>query len=242
MEALLPAAQHDGLLHAALGPKPFGPGDGRFSSPHNLLTNGADLFCGGYPTHPFARGPVRSASPSPRAASRSRSSSDTGSVVDVGDDSPAAAAHRARLARLALQYQDAANRYQLCFTHLADTSDEAAALRRENDQIRFANGDLVRRISMFGGKHGSALALADEFRRLTRAEEQAKAMPPPPPPAATTRPIPEAMPKSISVRSTGYIKMNPSGKHRGASKSNNEGSVRSTAQSTCPVMNESISS
>ncbi|KAK3137927.1 hypothetical protein QOZ80_5AG0362250 [Eleusine coracana subsp. coracana] len=227
MEALLPGAQHEGL-HAAFGPKPCGLGYRRFSSP-NLLTNGADLFCGGYstPTHPFGRGPVRSASPSPRAASRSCSSSDTGSVVDQGDDSPAAAEHRARLARLALQYQEVASRYQLCFSHLADTSDEAVALRRENDQLRFSNGDLVRRIAIVGGKHSSALALADEFRRLTLAEEQAKAMPPPPPPppAALMRPVPAAMPKSISVRSTGYVKTNPSSKHR-ASKAKNAGSQR----------------
>jgi butyrate response factor len=202
MEALVPAAAH----HAAFGPKPFGLGDGRFSSSPNLLTYGGDRS-----THPSCRGPVRSASTSPRA------SSDTDSVVDEGDHSPAA-----RLARLALQYQEAANRYQLCFSHLANISDEAMALRRENHQLRFANAQLVGRIAMVGGKHSSAIALADDFRRLTLAEEQSKAMPPPlptppPPPAAAVWPGPAVMPKSISVRSTGYIKMNPSGNHRAGS-------------------------
>ncbi|TVU20236.1 hypothetical protein EJB05_36436, partial [Eragrostis curvula] len=240
MEALLRPAQHEGL-HVPFGPKPFGPGDGRFSSP-NLLTDGADLFYG-YSSHPFGRGLVPPSSPSPRAASRSRSSStpsprtasgsrsssDTGSVVDDGDDALAAAEHSARLSRLALQYQETAGRYRLCFSHLADTSDEAVALRQENDQLRVANGDLMNRIVMVGGKHSSAIALADDFRRLNLAEEQARAMaramPPPPSPPAVMRPVPAVLPKSISVRSSGYLKMNPSGKHR-VSKTTDAGSQR----------------
>ncbi|TVU20235.1 hypothetical protein EJB05_36435, partial [Eragrostis curvula] len=240
MEALLRPAQHEGL-HVPFGPKPYGPGDGRFSSP-NLLTDGADLFYG-YSSHPFGRGLVPPSSPSPRATSRSRSSStpsprtasgsrsssDTGSVVDDGDDALAAAEHSALLSRLALQYQETAGRYRLCFSHLADTSDEAVALRQENDQLRVANGDLMNRIVMVGGKHSSAIALADDFRRLNLAEEQARAMaramPPPPSPPAVMRPVPAVLPKSISVRSSGYLKMNPSGKHR-VSKTTDAGSQR----------------
>ncbi|XP_062181354.1 zinc finger CCCH domain-containing protein 39-like isoform X2 [Phragmites australis] len=234
MEALLPLAQPSGL-YAAFGPKQFGFGDPRFasslSSP-NLLTNGDDLFYGYSTSSPFVSGYGRGLStPSPRAASLSRGSSDSDSVIDDGDDAAAAAEHRLRLARLALQYQEVASRYELCLTHLADASDEAAALRRENEELRVANGDLARCIAMVGGKQSSALALADELRGLHLADEQAKAMPPPlppPPPAAQMLPLPPGekhamLPKSISVRSTGYLKMNQNGKHR-VSKPTNVGS------------------
>ncbi|KAL6620746.1 hypothetical protein ACP70R_035885 [Stipagrostis hirtigluma subsp. patula] len=221
MEALLPPAQPDGL-HAAFGPKQFAFADRRFSSP-NLLANGDDLFYGYSASSPF--------SPSPRAASLSRGSSDSGSVVDDGDDAAAAAAgeHRLRLARLALQYQEVASRYELCLSHLSDATKEAAALRRENAELRVANGDLARRIAMVAGEQWATVALANEFRglRLADAQNMPPHPPPPPPPpvAIQVRPLSAAekhaaLPKSISVRSTGYLKMNQNGKHRVAKPAN----------------------
>ncbi|CAD6332778.1 unnamed protein product [Miscanthus lutarioriparius] len=213
MEVVLAPAQHDGL-HAAFGPNPFAiGGDGRFSS--SLSSLGGDRFCGYSTTTAssrFGNSPGLS-SPSPRAASLSRGSSDSGSVVDDGDDAAAASAatataaeRRLRLARLALQYQEVVNRFELCLSYLADASNEAAALRRENDELRVANEDLARRINVVGCK------LVDEFSGLRLAEEHATPPPPPPPPS----PLPAApvMPKSISVRSLGYLKMNQNGKHR----------------------------
>ena len=90
MEVVLAPDQPDGL-HAAFGPKePCGFGDRRFSTPS--LLNGGDLFYGyPSPSSPFGLGRVLS-SPSPRAASLSRGSSDSGSVVDEGNDAAAAAA------------------------------------------------------------------------------------------------------------------------------------------------------
>ncbi|KAJ1264204.1 hypothetical protein BS78_09G245300 [Paspalum vaginatum] len=220
MEVVLAPAQHDGL-RAAFGPKPFGGfgfGDGRLSlssSSPSLFTNGGDLFCGystAPPTTPLGSGGLSSSSRTPRGASRSRGSSDAGSVVDDGDDAAAAAERRLRLARLALQYQEVVTRFELCLSYLADSSNEAAALRRENDELRVANEGLARRIKLVGGR------LADEFGALRLADDHAA---PPTPPS----PLPAVLPKSISVRSRGYLKMNHNGKHR-ASKPTNLGSQR----------------
>ncbi|XP_015692919.1 zinc finger CCCH domain-containing protein 39-like isoform X2 [Oryza brachyantha] len=213
-EALLPPA-HPDRFYSALGPMAFGGVDQRFSSP-NPLTSGEDLFYGCY--SPF------SPSPPPRAASLSHCSSSSDSVIDDVDDA-AATEHRLHLTRLALQYQEVANRFELCLSHLADAADEAAALRRENAELRVANNNLACRIAKFGGMQGSAITLAGDLRRLRLAEEQTvPVLPPPPPPpsppaAALMHPVavPEkqaVLPKSISIRSTGYQKLNQGGKHR----------------------------
>lgn len=230
-EALLPPA-HPGRFYSDFGPKPFGSGDQRLSSP-NLLTNGGDLFYGCY--SPFSPTRVLSPPPPRRAASFSHCSSSSDSVVDDGDGAGAAAAteHRLHLAHLALQYQEMANRFELCLSHLADAADEAAALRQENAELRVANNDLACRIAKFGGRQSSAIALAGDLRRLRLPKEQTvPALPPPPqsPPAALMNPVavPEkqaVLPKSISIRSTGYQKLNQGGKHR-VSKPVNVGSVR----------------
>jgi butyrate response factor 1 len=230
MEVVAPA-QHD-ALHAAFGPKPFGGigGDGRFSS--SLSSLGGDRFFGYSTTTAsscFGNSPGLS-SPSPRAASLSRGSSESGSVVDDGDDAADAATvaeRRLRLARLALQYQEVVNRFELCLSYLADASNEAAALRRENDELRVANEDLARRIEVVGCK------LVDEFSSLRLAEEHATPPPPPPPPPSPL-PVAPVMPKSISIRSPGYLKMNQNGKHR-ASKPTKV-SVRSTPNPFPPLL------
>ncbi|XP_015692918.1 zinc finger CCCH domain-containing protein 39-like isoform X1 [Oryza brachyantha] len=224
-EALLPPA-HPDRFYSALGPMAFGGVDQRFSSP-NPLTSGEDLFYGCY--SPF------SPSPPPRAASLSHCSSSSDSVIDDVDDA-AATEHRLHLTRLALQYQEVANRFELCLSHLADAADEAAALRRENAELRVANNNLACRIAKFGGMQGSAITLAGDLRRLRLAEEQTvPVLPPPPPPpsppaAALMHPVavPEkqaVLPKSISIRSTGYQKLNQGGKHR-VSKPLNVSSVK----------------
>lgn len=220
MEVVLAPAQHEGLRAPfGIGPKPLGFGDGRLSSSPSLFTSGGDLFCG-YSTASHATplgsgGPGLSSSASPRAAASllSRGSSDSGSVVDAADDA-AAADRRLRLARLALQYQEVVARFELCLTYLADASNETAALRRENDELRLANDDLARRIKLVGSK------LADEFSGLRLAED--RAAPPAPP---TPMPPAPALPKSISVRSPGYLKMNQNARNR-ASKPATQGSQR----------------
>uniref|UniRef100_J3L2B2 C3H1-type domain-containing protein n=1 Tax=Oryza brachyantha TaxID=4533 RepID=J3L2B2_ORYBR len=104
---------------------------------------------------------------------------------------------------LATSYQEVADRYELCLSHLAEAAEEAAALRRENAELRVANSDLTRRLALLSGKHTAAVAVADEIRRLRLGEQK----------VATTNkePTPEklaVLPKSISVRSTSYLKLN----------------------------------
>ena len=217
MEVVLAPAQPDGL-HAAFGPKePCGFGDRRFSTPS--LLNGGDLFYGyPSPSSPFGLGRALF-TPSPRAAALSRGSSDSGSIVDDGNDAAAAAAaaeRRQRLARLALQYQEVVTCFEVCLSYLADTSNEAAALRRENDELRIANEDLAK--------------LVDEFSSLSLTEEH-------PIPLSPLTPLPAApaIPKSISVRSPVYLKMNQNGKHR-PSKPTKLGSVRSMPTPFSPLL------
>lgn len=129
MEVVLAPAQHDGL-HAAFGPNPFDigvGGDGRFSS--SLSSLGGDRFCG-YSTTASSRcgNSLGLSSPSPRADSLSRDSSESGFVVDDGDDAAAAAAsvtdRQLRLVSLALQYQGVVNRFERCLSYLADASNK----------------------------------------------------------------------------------------------------------------------
>ncbi|RWW85244.1 hypothetical protein BHE74_00006095 [Ensete ventricosum] len=149
------------------------------------------------------------------------------------DEVEAAAAsateNRLYLARLALHYQEMTEDYDLCLSHLRDAAEEVESLRRENASLRAANVELTRRLGLLARKHGgrvtpaAAAALADEFRGLSVAE---------PPPAEesptsvlafqesvsgcqfTRTPVVEkrvSLPKSISIRSSGYLKLNPGG-------------------------------
>ncbi|PUZ55608.1 hypothetical protein GQ55_5G225900 [Panicum hallii var. hallii] len=210
-EALLSPA-NAGSLRSALELKPFAFGDQRLASPRYL-----NLACGGGGddavdplfrcSSPFSPS-FGFSSPSPLAASSvSLSPSSSASLVDDCDDAAAAAAdaatgHRLQLARLALQYHEVADRYELCLARLAEAADEAAALRRENAELRVANGDLTRRLALLSGigKQAAASAIADEVRRLRFVDQK----------AAKER-APEklaVLPKSISVRSNDYLKMN----------------------------------
>ncbi|CAL4948482.1 unnamed protein product [Urochloa decumbens] len=234
-EALLSPA-NAGSLRSAFELKPFAFGDQRLASPRFL-----NLACGGAGddalfrcSSPFSPS-FGFSSPSPLATSSvSLSPSSSASLVDDCDDAAAAAAdtatgHRLQLARLALQYQDVADRYELCLARLADAADEAAALRRENAELRAANGDLTRRLALLSGigKQAAAAAIADEVRRLRFGDQKAV-----PAAAAAKERVPEklaVLPKSISVRSNDYLKMHqsnqapatPAANHRKPRASNN---------------------
>ncbi|CAO2191224.1 unnamed protein product [Urochloa humidicola] len=219
-EALLsPVAANAGSLRSALELKPFAFGDQRLASSRFL-----NLACGGGGgigagddalfrcSSPFSPS-FGFSSPSPLATSSvSLSPSSSASLVDDCDDAAAAAdaetGHRLQLARLALQYQEVADRYELCLARLADAADEAAALRRENAELRAANGDLTRRLALLSGigKQAAAAAIADEVRRLRFGDQKAV-----PAAAAAKERAPEklaVLPKSISVRSNDYLKIN----------------------------------
>ncbi|KAF6997763.1 hypothetical protein CFC21_013948 [Triticum aestivum] len=255
-------------LHPA-HPVPFGPRlpgfrDRRLCSPAG---DGPFFYGGCIPFVPSPRpSPLGRGSPpftpSPRSSSpgtpwSSSASSSSGSRVDA-----AATEHGLRMARLALQYQDFANRYQLCLSHLADAAREAAAIRHDNSGLRLANNGLAGRVAMLAGNQASAVALADQLHRLHLGQMQAQAVPAPPvlpmpmprlassveklrplhpgqmqaqvvpaprlmPMARPASPAEKhaAMPKSISIRSNGYLKMDRNGKHR-VTKPVNVGSQR----------------
>uniref|UniRef100_A0A453F4G2 C3H1-type domain-containing protein n=1 Tax=Aegilops tauschii subsp. strangulata TaxID=200361 RepID=A0A453F4G2_AEGTS len=189
-------------LRSAFELKPYAFGDQRLSCSPRYLPGGDDgLYRCSSPFSPS----LGFSSPSPLATSVSLSPSSSGSLVDDGDYDGAAAAdatgHRLQLARLALQYQEVADRYELCLSHLAEAVDEAAILRRENAELRVANSDLARRVALLGGKEAAAVVIADEIRRFRLGEHK----------GASKQRAPEklaVLPKSISVRSNDYLKMN----------------------------------
>ncbi|XP_062216463.1 zinc finger CCCH domain-containing protein 9-like isoform X2 [Phragmites australis] len=200
-EALISPANAD-RFPSAFELKPFAFGDQRLSSPRYPATGGDDaLFRCSSPFSPS----FGFSSPSPLATSVSLSPSSSASLVDDGDDATAdSTGHRLQLARLALQYQEVADRYELSLAHLAEVVDEAAALRRENTELRVANSDLVRRLALLCSKQtAAASAIADEIHRLGLGKQNAVAD------AKERAPKKLAvLPKSISVRSNDYLKIN----------------------------------
>jgi len=201
-------------LRSALELKPFAFGDQRLASPPGYLSSLASVGGGGDDalfrcSSPFSPS-FGFSSPSPLATSSvsvSLSPSSSASLVDDCDDAADADAvatgHRLQLARLALQYQEVADRYELCLARLADAADEAAALHRENAELRVANADLTRRLALLSGigKQAAAAAIADEVRRLGFGDHKHAAKE-----CAPEKPA--VLPKSISVRSSDYLKMN----------------------------------
>jgi butyrate response factor len=216
-EALVSPANAGRLrFRSALELKPFAFGDQRLASPRylnlNLNLGGADdaLFRCSSPT--FSPSFGFSSSPSPLATSSvSLSPTSSASLADDGcdgdgADADAATGHTLRLARLALQYQEVADRYELCLARLADAADDAAALRRENAELRNANADLTRRLALLSGIGKQvAAAAAEEARRLRFGEPKTV---PAAKDCATEKPA-VLPPKSISVRSIDFLlKMN----------------------------------
>ncbi|KAJ1689931.1 hypothetical protein LUZ63_014086 [Rhynchospora breviuscula] len=168
-------------------------------SPLYLPSNGGDLF---YSYKNSFSPSSLSLSPSP--------------VSTNGDDDPAATENRLYLARLALQYQEITDRYERCLSHLQEAAEEAETLRHENARLRMANGELTSRLAMTSNKQVNLLT--DEFNRFGLGAE-------PVPETSPTSVLPlqplnenqllrnaaerrAVLPKSISIRSSGYLKMN----------------------------------
>ncbi|KAJ3695335.1 hypothetical protein LUZ60_000712 [Juncus effusus] len=170
-------------------------------SPLFLPATGGDLFYS-YAPSPF----------SPSSLSQSTMST-------IGEDDrldPTSSEKQLYLARLALQYQDINDRYDMCISHLQEAAEEAEALRQENARLRMANGDLSKKLAMIS--KSPVNLLADEFDRLgISAEAAAEASPTS---VLPLQPINEnqllvhaaerraVLPKSISIRSSGYLKKN----------------------------------
>ncbi|KAK3164903.1 hypothetical protein QOZ80_1AG0026270 [Eleusine coracana subsp. coracana] len=233
MQETLVSPAHADRLRSALELKPFAFGDQRLSSPRYFSGCGDDaLFRCSSPFSPSFG--FSSPSPSPLATSSVSLSppSSSASLASDGDDADVTG-HRLQLARLALQYQEVADRYELCLARLAEAADEAAALRRENAELRAANGDLALRLAVVGSKQAAAAVIADEIRRLRRQGEQNAAVPAAAAAERATEKL-AVLPKSISVRSKDYLKMNQPAKQAPATPVANN---RKPARASNPTTN-----
>ncbi|KAJ0985731.1 hypothetical protein J5N97_004087 [Dioscorea zingiberensis] len=191
-----------------------------FSSPDRrfplgqYLANGGDLFGLYSPKKPAA----------PSSASLTPSSV---SLDDENDENHVVSDNHLYLARLTLQYRELAERYDLCLSHLQDAADEVEALRQENVELRVAKGELAKRLNLLAEMQNGRVAAAsimDEFRRLRLAEEGAS-------PTSVLGGFGQTekrvtLPKSISIRSSGFLKLNPGGRGTGPSASGRNGRIR----------------
>lgn len=130
-----------------------------------------------------------------------------GSSISLEEEAedPASTKNRLFLARLLLQYQNYADRYELCLAHLQEAAREAEALRLENQQLRIAKSELAKRLGSRISP-SAAISIANELQRLRINTS--------PPAIGCPTSIHEprvSLPKSISVRSKGYKKPNAEG-------------------------------
>lgn len=138
-----------------------------------------------------------------------------------------------------LEYQQLYNRYTLCLSRLRDSVEEVDALRHDNESLRVTNADLSRRISLLISRD----QLLTEFNHLSISSPPTSVLVPVPVHVATPRPLAEcnrfewrnpdrvALPKSISVRSKGYLKtMNRSGRETNLHKTVSQLSPPSVSQ------------
>ncbi|PWA67971.1 hypothetical protein CTI12_AA313900 [Artemisia annua] len=124
-----------------------------------------------------------------------------------------------------LEYQQLYNCYTMCLTALQDSVKEAEALRVENEALRVANGELLNRLSLVSdstrrvssfGRSLSSASLIGEFSRLGIGSAFCESNGEEFPSVSPTSVIEPnqfvrgdqrvSMPKSISVRSKGYLK------------------------------------
>ncbi|XP_074590019.1 zinc finger CCCH domain-containing protein 9-like [Curcuma longa] len=193
-------------------------GDGNLSCPYSMLSNLEDTNSHLDPLLP---------------ASGSVSIFPSQISFDNPEESASGSKERFYLSRLALQYQQMIERYDVCFSHLRDATDEVKSLLQENASLRSANEELARRLGLFVGKHSGGrasasadAALAEELRRLGLADQPIPGESPTSvlafqasgggggqqwfarPPVAEKQ---VSLPKSISIRSSGYLRLNQAG-------------------------------
>ncbi|KAH7852350.1 hypothetical protein Vadar_023761 [Vaccinium darrowii] len=162
---------------------------------------------------------------------------------------------RLHQARFVLEYQQLYNRYAMCLAHLQDSLKEVDSLRDENDALRVANSDLVNRLSLLSqatiqncllsNTSHPPLSFNNDFNRINigggnavireNREEISNISP-------TSviehnrfdrRGGPERiqLPKSISVRSSGYLK--------NAQRAGGNGDPSRGNRVKSPILNES---
>ncbi|GMY24302.1 zinc finger CCCH domain-containing protein 14 isoform X6 [Fagus crenata] len=116
--------------------------------------------------------------------------------------------HRLNQARLILQYQELNDHYDLCRARFVDLVSEAESLRHENAELRLANAELLKLLTSQASFQNLLLSSSypnrsflHDLRRLSTEDEDH---------ADRTNRFDNrfSLPKSISVRSSGFTKAN----------------------------------
>ncbi|KAF5178377.1 Zinc finger ccch domain-containing protein [Thalictrum thalictroides] len=227
-------------------PKNFSPipfNNQLFSSPNEQLNS--SLF-----TSPSSFGSSVSFTPSPS------------SCIDE-NSAVVATENRLYLARLTLEYQELVSRYGLCLTHLQEAVKEAEDLREQNVKLRMANLDLTKRLTLLtqvslGNRHLSSgfpsLSIINDFRNLCVGDNgngeglnnhvsSADISDNSPTSVIENKRFEKknggdervTLPKSISIRSSGYLKANQPNQPGGSSAASNR---INRPRSVSPVDNE----
>ncbi|KAJ4960897.1 hypothetical protein NE237_020807 [Protea cynaroides] len=168
------------------------------------------------------------------------------------DENEIATENRLYLARLTLEYDQLVDRYRLCFNHLKEALKETEVLRQENTELRMANRELTNRLSLltqvsfqnrFIPSSFPSPSIVNDFRRLCLGDNvltsrvSAERLDASPTSVIGNNPFERrnservSLPKSISVRSSGYLKMNQT------NGSNGDSSRTSRLRVTSPVSN-----
>ncbi|ESQ28721.1 hypothetical protein EUTSA_v10018817mg [Eutrema salsugineum] len=138
--------------------------------------------------------------------------------------------HRLRQARLILEYDELNEHYDLCLSRLQSLMTELESLRRENDGLRQENVDLLKLIHIstsssssvsppVGNNHNRNLNRRQISDFGSQAGDNKHHRP-----VRKTNPERNSLPKSISVRSPGYLKMINQGSHGGCGGSDRQAS------------------
>ncbi|XP_013588834.1 PREDICTED: zinc finger CCCH domain-containing protein 14 isoform X2 [Brassica oleracea var. oleracea] len=114
--------------------------------------------------------------------------------------------HRLRQASLILEYDELNENYEVCLSRLQSLMTELDSLRRENDALRQENVDLLKLIHISTSSSSSSVSPPHVRNRQQISDFGSQAR-------RRSDPERNSLPKSISVRSPGYLKMMNQGSH-----------------------------
>lgn len=160
---------------------------------------------------------------------------------DEENNNAVATENRLQQARYVLEYQELYDQYTLCVAHLQETTKEVELLRQENANLRFANKELLKRLNLLSQatiqnsllpSGYPPLSLVNDFHCLSiggsvndsQVKEEISDISPTSVIGSnqfeTSNVERVTLPKSISVRSSGYLKMNQGGGNNGGPSRN----------------------
>ncbi|KAJ9147314.1 hypothetical protein P3X46_029488 [Hevea brasiliensis] len=112
--------------------------------------------------------------------------------------------HRLHQARLILEYEELCDHYELAVARLQVLTNEIDSLRQENADLRFTNNELVKILSLSSQAAIQSRFTSREMVEPNRFERNTERV---------------SLPKSISVRSSGYLKTNRASASNGGGQS-----------------------